>query len=189
MIYEAINHLVGELNQFFRRSSIAAEDIVVLSNPVEPDGRTEPHVASKVIVFLAGIERDSTSGRGASSLARPDLPPACLNIYLMVAANYSGKNYGESLKYISDVIGFFQRHPVFDRQAYPAMDSGIEKLILDMENLDRRELNNIWGMFGGKYIPSVLYRIRMLPMDADIISRRLHTVTDPTIRTGIGRAN
>lgn len=63
----------------------------------------------------------------------------------------------------------------------PAMDAGIEKRILDMENLDRRELKNMWGMFGGKYMPSVLYRVRMIAIDSDAVTGRRHIVSEPTI--------
>lgn len=181
MIYLAINHIAFELNQFLRRSSLAGEDIVVLANPVEPDGRADQLTANKVVLFLAGIERDTVPGRAGDSHALARNAPTFLNLYLMVAANFTGRSYPESLKHLSRVIAFFQQHPVFDRNSSPAMDAGIDKLILDMENLDRRELNNIWGMFGGKYMPSVLYRVRMVGIDSDSVSGRRHIITEPTV--------
>ncbi|GGE72487.1 DUF4255 domain-containing protein [Massilia psychrophila] len=181
MIYLAINHIAFELNQFLRRSSIAGEDIVVLANPVGSDGRTDQLTADKVVLFLAGVERDTMPGRTGNSHMLAHSAPTFLNLYLMVAANFTGKNYPESLKYLSRVIAFFQQHPVFDRSSSPAMDEGIDKLILDMENLDRRELNNIWGMFGGKYIPSVLYRVRMVGIDSNSITGRRHIISEPTV--------
>ncbi len=186
MIYLALNHIVGELNQFLGRSAIAGESIVVLSNPVESDGRAEALATNKVVVFLAGIERDTTPGRVGNSRSQAGTTPTYLNLYVMVAANFTGKNYSEALRYISDIIGFFQLRPVFERQSSPSLDPGIEKLILDMENVERRELNNIWGMFGGKYMPSVLYRMRMLTIDPDIIGGRRHIITEPAVAAGAG---
>ena len=181
MIDLAINHIAFELNQFLRRSSIAGGDMVVLANPVDPEGKPDGSTTNKVVMFLAGIERDTVPGRSGDSHALARSAPTFLNLYLMVAANFTGKSYPESLKYLARVIAFFQQQPVFDRNSSPDMDAGIDKLVLDMENLDRRELNNIWGMFGGKYLPSVLYRVRMISIDANAVTGRQHTVSEPTI--------
>lgn len=181
MIDLAINHIAFELNQFLGRSSMTPEKRVVLANPVEADGKPGEHTVNKVVLFLAGIERD-TMPRGAGDghmLARN--APTFLNLYLMVAANFTAASYPDSLKYLSRAIAFFQQYPVFDRSSSPALGDGIEKLILDMENLDRRELNNIWGMFGGKYMPSVLYRVRMVTIDSNGISGRRHIVSQPDL--------
>ena len=181
MIDLAINHIAFELNQYLRRSSIAGEDIVVLANPVEADGRADQLTANKVILFLAGIERDTVPGRNGDTHALARNAPTFLNLYLMVAANFTARSYPDALKYLSRVIAFFQQHPVFDRNSSPAMDEGIDRLILDMENLDRRELNNIWGMFGGKYMPSVLYRVRMVSIDSNSVTGRRHSISEPAV--------
>lgn len=183
MIYLAMNHIASELNQSLRRSSLAGEDIVVLANPVEADGKADGITTNKVILFLAGIERDTLPGRQADTQgsALAYYAPTWLNLHVMVAANFPGRSYPESLKYLSRAIAYFQAHPVFDRHSSPAMDEKIDKLILDMENLDRRELNNLWGMFGGKYMPSVLYRVRMLGIDAHGVAGRRHRVAEPGI--------
>ncbi len=181
MIYLALSHIAFELNQFLRRSSLADEDIVALINPVEADGKADQLAANKVILFLTGIERDTMPGRTGDSGNFERYAPTFLNLQLMVAANFTGKNYPQSLKYLSQVIAFFQQHPVFDRISNPSMDEGIDKLILDMENLDRRELNNIWGMFGGKYMPSVVYRMRMVGIDANSISGRQFRIMEPSV--------
>lgn len=181
MIYLAMNHIAFELNQFLRRSSIAGEDIVVLANPVDSDGRADPLAANKVLLFLAGIERDTVPARSSDSYGFARSAPAFLNLHLMVAANFSGKSYPQALKYISRVIAFFQQNPVFDRSSSPAMDEKIDKLILDMENMDRREVNNIWGMFGGKYMPSVSYRLRMVGIDAGAVNGRRAMVAAPAV--------
>lgn len=175
MIYLAMNHIAFELNQFLRRSSLVGEDIVVLANPVESDGRPDPLISNKVVLFLAGIERDTVPGRSGDSLTLVRNPPAYLNLSLMVAANFTTKGYPESLWYLSRVVDFFQQHSVFDHHTSPSLDPGIDKLILDMEHLDRRELHHIWSMFGGKYMPSALYRVRMIGMDSASVAVRRHS--------------
>jgi hypothetical protein len=174
MIYPAMKHIAFELNQSLRRPSFPCEDIVVLGSPVDTAGKADQATADKVLLFLAGIECDTL--RSA---------PAFLNLYLMVAANFSGSRYADALDYISRVIAFFQVNQVFDRNSSPAMDENIEKLILDIEIMDRRELNNIWGMFGGKYMPSVIYRMRMIGIDADAIRVRRVDMTVPDVWAGV----
>jgi hypothetical protein len=189
MIYQSLAHIAAELNQYLRRSSIAGEDIVVLANPVDADGRSDPLSVNKVVLFLAGIARDTVLSRSGDSRVLARAAPTFLNLHVMVAANFPGRSYAESLKYIARVIAFFQMSPVFDRNNSPALDEGIDKLILDMENLDRRELSNIWGMFGGKYLPSVLYRVRMVSIDAQAVAGRRHLVSEHAIGTHHGAGN
>jgi hypothetical protein len=174
MIYPAMHHIAFELNQSLRRSSFPAEDIVVVGSPVDTDGKADQATANKVLLFLAGIECDTL--RSA---------PAFLNLYLMVAANFPGNRYPDALEYISRVISFFQLNPVFDRNSSPAMDENIDKLILDIENMDRRDLHNMWGMFGGKYMPSVIYRMRMIGIDANAIHGRRIDMTVPEVWAGV----
>ncbi len=181
MIHLALNHLAFELNQYLRGAAIALEDIVVVSNPVESDGKPDKFAADKVVLFLAGVERDTLPGRASDSRALASGAPTYLNLSLMVAANFTAHRYTEALKYLSGAIAFFQQHPVFDCHSSPAMDPGIEKLILDIENLEKRELSNVWGMFGGKYMPSVLYRIRMICIEPDNITGRKHVVSAPVV--------
>ena len=38
----------------------------------------------------------------------------------------------------------------------------IEKLIVEMISLTFEQQNHMWGTLGAKYLPSVLYKVRML---------------------------
>ena len=185
MIHAAINHLAMQLNAYLRRTNNLTEDIVVVSSLVEPDGSSAPHTNNKLVLFLTNIEKDTMPQRaGSQSLgfdgrALASTQTLYLNLYVMLAANFSGSNYSESLKFISKAIGFFQLHPTFDRQSSPDMDSRIEKIILDIENLNIQDLSNIWGLLGGKYMPSVFYRIRMIAMTPDNIVAQLPLASRP----------
>ena len=96
-----------------------------------------------------------------------------------MTANFSGNNYAEALKFLSGSISYFQRHPVLTRQTTPDMDSRIEKLVLDIENLSIQDMSNLWSSLGGKYMPSILYRIRMVTFDSDEMTGRQPIVTTP----------
>lgn len=185
LIHAAINHIAVQLNAYLRRTSNLSEDIVVFSSLIESDGSAAPHTNNKLVLLLTNIQKDTVPQRsGAHSLgfdgrALASTQSLYLNLNVMLAANFNGSNYAEALKFISKAIGFFQINPVFDRQGSPDMDPRIEKIILDIENLNSQDLSNIWGMLGGKYLPSVYYRIRMICLSPDNIVAQLPLVSRP----------
>ncbi len=187
MINAAISHLAAQLNQYFRTRYQQVEDLVVVSNLVELDGNVVAQANNKLVLMLVNIEKDSLphrSGNHPSGERRgPDnrmhvySAPLHLNLYLMMAANFGGANYAEALKYISAAISFFQATPVFDAIKSPDLPRGIEKLILDIENLKIQDLNNLWSLLGGKYLPSVFYKVRMVTLDGTALIDQLTPVS------------
>lgn len=176
MIYAAVFHIANQLNQFLKRSFDLSEDMVVVSNVLEQDGTPAPNINNKLVVFLVNVEKENTAPNTSNfSNARnttKTYPPVCLNLYVMVAGNFSGSNYQEGLKFLSNAVSFFQRQPVFDHQITPDLDKRINKLTLDIENLNIQDLSSLWGMLSGKYQPSILYRVRMVTFDSgDIVSQ------------------
>lgn len=182
MINEAIGQVATELNETLRKSFNLDEDIVVVSNIVESDGSLPLQASNKVAISLINIERETFSksaGGLGSGFSRTAVghEPVYLNLYFMVTVCFSGNNYSESMKFLSSSIAFFQRRPVFDHSNTPDMDYRIEKLVLDLENLSIQELSNLWGVLGGKYYPSVLYRARMVAIDPGDIQDQAVTIT------------
>lgn len=185
MIQAAIHHLATQLNAYLKRTNNLTEDIVVVSSLVEADGTPSPHANNKLLLLLTNIEKDTTPKRAntrtlsISGLSTQSTQPLYLNLYVMLAANFSGANYAEALKFISKAIAFFQTHSTFDRQGAPDMDRRIERLVLDIENLSIQDLSNLWGLLGGKYLPSVYYRVRMIAVTPDNIIGQIPIATRP----------
>jgi len=185
MIDSAINHISAELNQHLMRSFRLDEDVVTVSNIVEQDGTVAAHVNNKLVVSLVNIEKDTVPfsqknttnvGVGRTVITSP---PIYFNLYLMFASYFGGKNYQEGLKFIANTISFFQSQNVFDQQNSPNLDSGIEKLIMDIENLNINDLSNLWGILSGKYLPSVLYKVRMVTYDSSAVIKQTPTLMKP----------
>lgn len=185
MIDAAVSHIASELNQHIRRMFSLNEDMAVLSNLLELDGSVSLHVNNKLALFLVNIEKDTTPQQQAqhnmpgAGRAVVTATPLHLNLYLMIAGNFSGDNYSEGLKFISTAISFFQRQPVMDQQNTPALDKRIVKLVLDIENMGMHDLSSMWGMLGGKYLPSVLYKVRMVTFDAGDVQQQSHLLKKP----------
>ena len=93
-------------------------------------------------------------------------PSIKLNLYVMISANFS--IYETGLKYLSGVVKFFQSKNVFNHENTPTLHSSILKLIVELYTLSFEEQNHIWGALGGKYVPSVLYKVRMLTVQESI---------------------
>ena len=162
MIDAAINHIANSVNQQLMRSFGLNEDVVVVANLLEQDGSVATHVNNKIVLSLVNIEKETAAvvqHRASSSSAMRSIvsnPPLHFNLYLMFASYFSGNNYQEGLKFISQTISFFQGQSVFDQQNSPDLDRNINKLVMDIHNLSITDLSNLWGVLSGRYLPSVL---------------------------------
>ena len=182
MINDAMKFLAGQLDQFCKHSLGGEETIAKAVHLAEPgDAAGTP----KLALTLVNIEKDTMPYRQrdlSGVRSGPDAglavysAPLYLNLYVMLAADPQG-DYDGALKKISLAINFFQLHPVFDHQTNPDLDPGIEKLILDIANLGLHDLHNVWGLLGGKYLPSVFYKVRMVVVDANAMLRSVPQIT------------
>ena len=188
MIDAAITQVASQLNQALKRQFMSAEDLVAVSNLHEQDGTVTTQAVNKVAVFLVNIEREAVpgGGGGGNGLQRvfAQAQAVHLNLMVMFAANFGAGNYPEALKFLSSTVSFFQSRPVFNHQNTPELDNRIDKLTLEIENLGLSDLSNLWGILSGKYLPSVLYRMRLVSIDASQITATIPRITKPT--TGVG---
>ena len=87
------------------------------------------------------------------------------NVFLLFAAHYphaSGShNYNDGLRALSGVISFFQANNFFDHKNTPTLPPNIEKLVVEHYSLTLEQQNHLWGAIGAKYLPSVLYKVRL----------------------------
>lgn len=178
MIDAALALMTGQLNEHLRRSFETSEDLAVLSNLLEQNGSLVPLVVNKLALFLAGVERDAIAHRvPAANLGLAAQPlttdePVHLNLLVMCAANFSGGNYPEALKVLSSTISFFQSHPVLAPHDAPDIRAQLVRLMLSIENLSSSEMHSLWGIHSGRYLPSVLYRVRMVSLAGQQVRAR-----------------
>tara|TARA_B110000046_G_C13000498_1_gene401947 strand:+ start:1264 stop:1911 length:648 start_codon:yes stop_codon:yes gene_type:complete len=174
MIHNLLPIVGEELNDYFKSKFDINEDRVIVSNLINQDGSIAVEGNNKVVFHLVNIEEETTlkassgtnsySGGFGSSGGNINL-----NITVMFSAFFTGKNYVEALKFLSSVIYFFQSKPVFTQSNTPGLTSNIEKVVFDIISLEPRDLNSIFSMMGAKYMPSVIYRVRMLTFSSDNI--------------------
>jgi hypothetical protein len=76
MIDAALGLMAGQLNEHLRRRFQLGEDLAVLSNLLEQNGTLVPLVANKLVMFLAGVERDTLAHRAPGAQSAPNPPPS-----------------------------------------------------------------------------------------------------------------
>lgn len=163
MIFPAIDIIRLEL----ANSGISAE----LGNISEILSNNVSAADSNIILSLINIEENRVSRdphnytRNGTELV---LKNPAVNLYLTVlfTSVRPESGYGLALQGLQQVIEFFQNKYVFDHSNTANLDPGIEKLILEMSSLNMEQLQQLWSMLGGKYHPSVVYRIKMITIDS-----------------------
>lgn len=173
MIKEALAFLVDEINKYLsQKLGQDTESRLILGNLVKvidnDAGATGTTATNKAILSLVNIEEDRFSKspdnfRKVDDKIQYKNPKIFLNLYLLIAVNKS--DYSEALKLLAFIIQFFQYRFVFDIQNSPSLDPKIEKIIMDLYSLNFEQMNHLWGILGGKYLPSVLYKMRVIGIE------------------------
>lgn len=160
MIYSVLNTVADKLNFYLKNRFSLAEDKVLLSNIVNQDGSLAITEGDKVVITLVNIQEETVSSR----MNKMDnvYRPINLNLYVLFSAYFTENNYPEALKFLSAVISFFQANCVFNHANTPDLSVNVEKLSFDIVNQDLQNQSHMWGTLGGKYMPSIIYKIRMI---------------------------
>ena len=173
MLEHVLSFLKDRLNSYIRvKTGAQSFEVVFLQ------ARTQKEVSFQndaITTLLVNLEEDYTFRSGATYERMPDRgvnpqnnPTLFLNLYVLFAANFT--DYSQSLKFLSLIIKFFQSHRLFDRHNSPTLSSEIEKLTLELVNLPFTEQREVWASLGISYMPSVIYKVRMLVFaDADTV--------------------
>lgn len=166
MIDKALRLLQAQVHDHLvRQPDLTVENVVKLVNVTRDDGSVAvPKESIGLTLVNVEEERVNRPQQHAAKLddgtivtTNPDLR---LNLYVLFSANFT--DYLTSMTYLSAVVGFFQSHTVFTPATAPAMDAAIGRLVVELYSLNLEQQNHLWGYLGGKYLPSVVYKVRLL---------------------------
>jgi len=128
----------------------------------------------RIVITLVNIEEESTL-KNTSPLRKKnpatavyENPPVYLNLYILITSNYRNQNYTEALRRLSAVIRFLQ-----SKNSFSYGSSGGALLPADPDILDLRftmelytltfeQINHLWGSLGGRQVPFVMYKLRLV---------------------------
>jgi len=180
MVDKALYFLRQELNTYLKLKT-GDDNKVNLTAIVDQTGRAVVPDTS-IGMMMVNVEEErmyrsqapqTVINNGQYAFANPELK---LNIYVVFAANHT--DHREALVLLSYVVQFFQSKNVFDNQTSPQLGDGIEMLMVDLFSLSFEQQNQLWASLGAKYMPSVVYRIRMLIINEGLASAVAPAVTE-----------
>lgn len=149
----------------------------------------------RLVLSLVNLQEERTL-KNVPAYVRDDMtlrvryenPPTYLNLAILVAATH--EKYSDALLELSRALLFFQAHNVFTQDnvdptslnpTWPVneLDRLAEfKLILNLWSPTLEEVNDMWGMLGGKQYPFALYSVRMLELKLAAIEREAGVITE-----------
>lgn len=158
--------------KFVEHGVISPPQVIVASIPKDLDTVS----SEKIYVTLINIEEEKifkpqaeykplASNPGVIGLMNPEIR---LNLYVLVSAIFksSDDRYQQSLKFLSQIITFFQGQYVFEDPDFTddEIESGMEKVIMELQSLSMDQINQMWQILGSKLAPGVLYKVRLVIM-------------------------
>ena len=158
-------------------ANYSTNNVVELQSVIAADGTVNVTDANHLTIMLAGLDEERREGKRPQYIPTDDKqflklnPPVELDLFVLFIAHK--KDYGTALRDLSSTVSFFQANPVFDEEKNPSLNAAvlepdkkpwqlIERLVFTLHTLSFEQQNNLWGMLGSKYIPSVVYKVKMI---------------------------
>ena len=174
MISQALTLIITQLNHYIP-SPVANVDEVVLGNIALNELPGQDEIKDKVVISLVNVEEESTlkntlTYRKAMDKVSYTEPPVHLNLYLLFAAHYP-EAYKTALIRLSEVIRFFQSRKTFSIPKAQPLSEVLDLtdpdtlelyLTLELYTMTFEQINHLWGALGGKQMPFVLYKARLV---------------------------
>ncbi len=166
MIDSVLKFLRDNLNASFKEAaSNGGEPEVVSFVAGDKIGDSVTFALGHVSLLLVKLEEENTlrpadpyarmAGNGTRQRVQPEIR---LNLHVLFVAHFA--DYALSLRWLSQVVSYFQNHRVFTAANSPALNGQIEQLTVELITLPFAEQNEVWGALRTSYRPSVLYRVR-----------------------------
>ena len=169
MIGSALTYLRDKVNNHLQDGETdSGQPLVVF---IEGDKIDPLNIQSgRVNILVVNVEEEREL-RGAnpyyderSQRINPDIP---LTISALFIARFN--DYPTSWNYLTDIIRFFQSHPVLERadnlaQSSNNMPEGIESLRCEMISLNLQQQNEVWGALRITQHPALLYKIKLITL-------------------------
>lgn len=173
MIYKALEIVTAQLNTFI--PPMSGQSVALVGNIAFNDsGDQADAIQNRVVVSLVNMEEEATMKNARLTRVQGNFngvsyhnPKINLNLYMLFSANYT--DYANALRRLSQVVLFFQGKNIFTFQNSPMAEELPQefRLILNLHTLSFEQINHLWGSLGGKQVPSVLYKARLISIEAE----------------------
>lgn len=178
MIHDTLGFLCAEVNKYFNLKLGNTTDprlkLGNVSRALDDSLSGANSLKDKAVLTLVNIEEDRVARqhenyvKGESSTIYKQ-PPLYLNLYLLFSINKD--DYKDSVIWLTHIMQYFQHQRVFTPNSHPDLDAtGIQKIMVDLFNLNFEQVNHLWSTLGGKYLPSVMYKVRQITVDENLVT-------------------
>ena len=154
----------------------STDNVVDLKTIILQNGTLNTTDTTHITIMLVGVDEERREGVRPYYVPSDDKQflklnaPVEVDLFILFVAHNT--DYSTALRDLSDVLGFFQSNPVFDEQKFPALNAAaddptkpwrlIQRLSFSLQHLSFEQQNNLWAMVGAKYMPSLLYKAKLL---------------------------
>ncbi|HSK33670.1 MAG TPA: DUF4255 domain-containing protein [Propionicimonas sp.] len=158
-------------------------------------GQPQTQLRDKVLLSVVNLQEERTL-KNTPAYVRDDVqlrvryenPPTFLNLAVLVTATHT--EYINALRALSRALLFFQHRNVLTHdnvapnsisQDAPPRDAdrlAEFKLVFNLWSPTFEEVNDMWGMLGGKQFPFALYSMRMLELKFRATQREAGLITE-----------
>jgi len=184
MIEESLFYIKEELSNYLINDIQDSGVEVELGNIALFETDNTASINEKLIITLVNIEEESTLKNnknvhyGADGGIRYAMQPIYLNLYLLFCCNYA--LYNTSLKRLGHVIRFFQQRRKFEVKSTTSSqnenlfneEEQTFRLIFELYTLTFEQINHLWGALGGRQLPSVMFKARLVKIDDSRIYKK-----------------
>ena len=171
MIKKALRFTNDSLDQYLKNRFGLDEGKVHLNTIINPDGSIPQINQNKVVISLINIEKETlrpfySHNQKLSNGQFSDVNPSeKYNLDILLTSNFD--DYDETLKFLNSAIQFFQVNNVMDSNTSSVFTSELTKLEYEIEKISYHEMHNLWSAMGAKYQPSVIYKVRLITIQAN----------------------
>lgn len=188
MINKALQLIQDEFKLYLAGRDSAA---VVLDNIglLEPSGTSS--LTNSIVITLVNVEeekglKNSPYAHKFDNKAIYKNPTVFLNLLVLFSCNYADVGYPNALKRLSFIIKFMQSKSYFSFASSPVAteadlnDPEIANLRITAElvTLSFEQINDLWGSLGGRQVPFVMYKIRVVSLTDNTMLRELPLIEE-----------
>ncbi|HXB95097.1 MAG TPA: DUF4255 domain-containing protein, partial [Puia sp.] len=201
MIDIAISLLQTELQNYLNVMNLSANVTVDNIGMLETSGGDG--LANSIVISVVNVEEESTLKNQPARRQNPpgntiyQNPPVYLNLYVLFTGNYSGAQYIHGLQRISYVVQFFQSKNYFSSGTSTSGSLGSQNITaagtrpdilslwftMELYTMTFEQLNHLWGSLGGRQIPFVMYKLRLVAITERNIVRTAPVIQEIDLDT------
>jgi len=151
-------------------------------------------LSEKVVVSLVNIAEEAAvknlqNGKIRNGQYVSMHPVVHVNLFLLFTANFD--SYEVAINHLFRVIEFFQGRKIFKFKNSPVAglslqnieNMGEAEITIELNTLSFEQLNDLWGSLGGKQMPFVLYKCRLLPIQMEQVLQHEGIITEIDLTT------